>query len=309
MRYCRRLIRPGRCAQRPGFFLLALFLVAMNGQAQQSVLPLSIAPKSIELQSAEPAVADASTALSNPYPKVAKAYYVELNGQALWGQAIDEPLPPASLTKLMTAHLVMQAGQLQQEVIVSAAAAAMPGSRLGLRKGDRISRADLLKAMLLGSGNDACVALAESLHGSEQAFVDQMNAEAARLHLPQTRFVNACGFDADEHRSSIRDLVRLTALAMQHETIATTVALTEGSVQINGKKKTIKTSNALIGRLPGAIGVKTGFTNQAGKCVIALTERDGNRVLAVFLNAPDRWWNLAAIIELAFRESKRRPAR
>ncbi len=247
--------------------------------------------------------------MSNPYPQVAKAYYVQLNDQPLWGQAVDAPLPPASLTKLMTAHLAIQAGQLEQAVTVSAAAAAMTGSRLGLRQGDQISRRDLLVAMLLGSGNDACVALAESVHGSEAAFVAQMNQEAARLHLSQSHFVNACGFDAADHRSSIRDLLTLTERVLQHEQIVATVALAEATVRINGKNRTVKTSNALVGRLPGAIGVKTGFTNQAGKCVIALAERDGNRVLAVFLNAPDRWWNLAAIIELAFRESKRQPPR
>lgn len=248
---------------------------------------------------------DRFVGLSNPYPTLARAYYVQLDRQPLWGQAIDERLPPASLTKLLTALLVMQAGELTQTVTVSATAAAMSGSRLGLRKGDKISRADLLRAMLLGSGNDACVALAESVAGSEAAFVARMNAEVARLQLRQSRFANACGFDADEHYSSIRDLVQLTELALSHAELAQTVALAEISVQINGKSKTIKNSNALLGRLPGAVGVKTGFTNRAGKCVIALVERDGQRVLAVFLNAPDRWWNLAAIIELAFREARR----
>lgn len=253
-------------------------------------------------------MSDRFTELANPYPALARAYYVQLDQQPLWGQAVDERLPPASLTKLLTAQLVLQAGELRQMVTVSATAAAMSGSRLGLRKGDRISRADLLRAMLLGSGNDACVALAESVAGSEAAFVERMNAEAARLQLRQSRFANACGFDGEDHYSSIRDLVLLTEQALSHAELVQIVALVETSVQINGKGRTVKNSNALLGRLPGAVGVKTGFTKRAGKCVIALVERDGHRVLAVFLNAPDRWWDLAAIIELAFREARRASA-
>jgi serine-type D-Ala-D-Ala carboxypeptidase (penicillin-binding protein 5/6) len=258
---------------------------------------------------AEP-LADRFAAIGNPYPQVATAYYVQLNERALWGQAIDTALPPASLTKLMTAHLVLQRSAAEPELLnkritISATAAAMTGSRLGLRRGDRLTLRDLLIAMMLSSANDACVALAEAFSGSEAVFVEQMNSEANRLALAQTHFVNACGFDADLHRSSIRDLVVLTETALAHPELKQWVAWTEAVVQINGKKKTVKSSNALLGRLPGAIGVKTGFTNHAGKCVIALVERDGQRVLAVFLNAPERWWDLAAIIELAFRQLRK----
>lgn len=250
----------------------------------------------------------ASSTIEDRFPQVARAYYVELDGRALWGSGVELAMPPASLTKMMTAHLVARAGDLEQTVTVSAQAAAMTGARLGLRAGDRSTRRDLLQAMLVGSGNDACVALAESLAGSEPAFVAEMNAEAQRLQLLDTHFANACGFDAPDHRSSIRDLLVLTRLLLADPTLAPTVALAQVSVQVNGKRRLVKSSNALLGRLPGAIGVKTGFTRQAGKCVIALTERNGVQVLAVFLNAPDRWWDLAAIIELAYREARSRAA-
>ena len=244
--------------------------------------------------------------LANPYPQVARAYYVQLNAEPLWGQALGTRLPPASLTKLMTALLAQQHGELQQMATVSATAAAMTGARLGLKAGQQISRQDLLTAMLLGSGNDACVALAESIAGSEAAFVTQMNAAAARWHLSDTAFANACGFDAEQHYSSVRDLVRLTEKVLAEPALKQLVALPEARITVSGKSRVVKSSNALLGRLPGAIGVKTGYTNKAGKCIIALTERNGVQVLAVFLNAPDRWWDLAAIIELAYREARLR---
>lgn len=272
------------------------------------VMLFASVPRLPAAETATPTAAiDRYANLSNPYPQVAKAYYVQLNERALWGQAIDTALPPASLTKLMTAHLLLQrsaqqANWLASMQTISVTAANATGSRLGLRRGDRISIHDLLVAMLMMSGNDACLALAEAHSGSEPAFVAQMNSEAQRLALTQTHFDNACGFDATEHRSSVRDLIALTETALTHPQLVHWVALSQTRVQINGKNKTVKSSNALLGRLPGAIGVKTGFTQQAGKCVIALVERDGQRVLAVFLDAPDRWWDLAAIIELAFRQ-------
>jgi len=268
-------------------------------EAADIVMPAETAPAKVDAVLAT----DRYAALRNPYPKVAHAYYVQREQTPLWGQAIDESLPPASLTKLMTAHLVLSNSDLAAATTVSATAAAMMGSRLGLRHGDRIAVTDLLVGMLLGSGNDACVALAELVSGSEAVFVVKMNAEAQRLGMNKTHFTNACGFDADAHRSSVRDLVTLTETALGHRQLLSWVGLAEATVQINGKQKRVKNNNALLGRLPGAIGVKTGFTQRAGKCVIALVERDGQRVLAIFLNAPDRWWDMAAIIELAFRET------
>ena len=302
----------------PMLWLALLITLPMRGEAMTSVsIPPSTSAPAASARARAPQnependqhVASVTTALTNPYPQLARAYYVQLNDEPLWGQAITDRLPPASLTKLMTALLVQRHGELSQRVTVSATAAGMKGARLGLKKGQQISRQDLLTAMLLGSGNDACVALAESVAGSEAAFVAQMNAEAKRLQLTDTAFKNACGFDADSHYSSVRDLVHLTEQVLAEPALMQVVARAEATVTIDGKHRAIKSSNALLGRLPGAIGVKTGFTNKAGKCVIALTERNGDRVLAVFLNAPDRWWDLAAVIELAFREARSRQHR
>lgn len=303
---------PGRCCQRPGLFLACLSVLLF---ATSAVAIASDAATNVTANTSEPShvvtdlAAFTSATLANPYPQVARAYYVQLNAEPLWGQALTTRLPPASLTKLMTALLALQQGELQQLVTVSAKAAAMNGARLGLKAGQQISRQDLLTAMLLGSGNDACVALAESLSGSETAFVAQMNAAATRWQLRDTAFANACGFDDERHYSSIRDLVQLTERVLAEPELKRLVALPEATVTVSGKPRRVTSSNALLGRLPGAIGVKTGYTNKAGKCIIALTERNGAQVLAVFLNAPDRWWDLAAIIELAFREAHVRAAK
>lgn len=314
---------PGRCCQRPGLFLACLSAllfatgaaaIASDATTDSATRVTTTSTTEVTEKTAEPnhtlteASAITSATLANPYPQVARAYYVQLNAEPLWGQALTTRLPPASLTKLMTALLALQQGELQQLVTVSAKAAAMTGARLGLKAGQQISRQDLLTAMLLGSGNDACVALAESLAGTESAFVAQMNATAARWQLRDTAFANACGFDDERHYSSIRDLVQLTERVLAEPELKRLVALPEATVTVSGKPRRVTSSNALLGRLPGAIGVKTGYTNKAGKCIIALTERNGAQVLAVFLNAPDRWWDLAAIIELAFREARVRAA-
>lgn len=242
--------------------------------------------------------------LANPWPKIARAYLVERNGQPLWGQAPDCALPPASLTKLMTALLVRRQLPLEKTVRISARAAASEGTRLKLRAGDVCSVADLLQASLLLSANDACVALAEEVDGSENHFAERMNREAQALGLHATRFSNACGFDRGVHHSSVRDLLHLARVLLRDDWLAGVVAMREARIRVNDRPRTVRNSNALIGILPGAAGVKTGYTQKAGKCVIALARREQDEVLAVLLNAPDRWWSIAGLLEKAFAAPK-----
>ncbi|HQU14264.1 MAG TPA: D-alanyl-D-alanine carboxypeptidase, partial [Thermodesulfobacteriota bacterium] len=161
---------------------------------------------------------------------------------------------------------------------------------------------DLLAATLLGSANDACHVLADHVAGSEKKFVDIMNARARELGLSGTRFANACGHDAPGMRSTARDLARLAETAMGNPVFAKMTGLEDGwiSTADGGKKFSLKNKNLLIGRYRGAIGVKTGFTGSAGKCLVALAERGGKRVLLVLLNAPDRWWKAEEILDAAF---------
>jgi D-alanyl-D-alanine carboxypeptidase (penicillin-binding protein 5/6) len=236
------------------------------------------------------------------FPRAAAAYLLTLDGAVLWERKADLALPPASLAKIMTA-LVLLEGQWdpEAEVTISAGAARQSGSRLGLRTGERMKAADLLAALLVRSANDAAIALAEHAAGSVERFVVKMNEKAKALGLAATRFANPTGFDAAEQVSTARDLMRLSEAALAHAEFARLVAQERTSIAtLDGRRFDLETSNALLGRLEGAKGVKTGFTSRAGKCVVALAERDGHRVLVVLLDAPDRWWAADAMIREAF---------
>ncbi len=249
--------------------------------------------------------ANAATAASaNPFPTIATSYLVLQDGKTLWSQSADRRLPPASLTKLMTALLVLESGGLDRIVVVDRAAAAETGTRIGLRVGDRLSADDLLSAMLIASANDACHALASDLAGSEAAFVERMNARALALDLRNTRFANACGHDAQGQYSSAEDLAAIAELDLGHARFVELVAMPSAEIMLvdSGRRITLNTSNALLGRYAGIKGVKTGYTPAAGKCLVALAERSGRRVLLVLLNAPDRWWSASDVFDRAFAD-------
>lgn len=238
----------------------------------------------------------------DPFGDVAAAYLVKVDGREVWSRNADAPLPPASLTKMMTALLVLELADLGQVVTVSREASRETGTRLGLAIGDRMPVIDLLAATLLVSANDACHALAEHVAGSETRFVDWMNARAREMGLSGTRFANACGHDAPGMRSTARDLARLAETAMGNPVFAKMAGLEDGWISTTdaGKKFPLENKNLLIGRYRGAKGVKTGFTGRAGKCLVAFAERGGKRVLLVLLNAPDRWWKAEEILDAAF---------
>ncbi|MGZ8447590.1 MAG: D-alanyl-D-alanine carboxypeptidase family protein, partial [Candidatus Deferrimicrobiaceae bacterium] len=164
----------------------------------------------------------------DPFGNVAAAYLVKVDGREVWARNADAPLPPASLTKMMTALLVLERGDLRSVVTVSRAASRETGTRLGLAPGDRMSVLELLAATLLGSANDACHALADHVAGSEKRFIDRMNARAREMGLSNTRFANACGHDAPGMRSTARDLALLAETAMGNPVFAKMAGLEDG---------------------------------------------------------------------------------
>ncbi|MEP7180647.1 MAG: serine hydrolase [Betaproteobacteria bacterium] len=244
------------------------------------------------------------------FPGAAAAYLVVVDGAPLWGASVDQRLPPASLTKLMTALLVVEATPQDTVVTVSPKAARAGGARMGLAAGTRIRVSELLAGLLLRSGNDACMALAERVDGSEARFVERMNAHARTLGLADTHFANACGFDAPEHHSSARDLAALAARVLATPALARLVALDRYTARaVDGRAYALKSTNVLMGLVPGLAGVKTGYTDDAGHCLISYATRDGHGVLVVLLGAKDRWWDAVAMIEQAFGRIPAAPAR
>ncbi len=242
------------------------------------------------------------------YPRAARAYVVATGDTVTWARAADLPLPPASLTKLMTAVVLLESDWDPQALVtVSALAAGAGGTRAGLRGREQLTAGDLLAALLVRSANDACLALAEHHSGSVARFVERMNARAAELGLAHTHYANPCGLDAPEHRSSASDLLRLSRYAVQFPSIAALATAREVTLRTRaGRHLTLTTTNPLLGRLDGAIGLKSGYTSQAGQCAVVRAQREGVEVWVVLLDARDRWWTAAALVEDAYHVALRR---
>lgn len=241
------------------------------------------------------------------FPRAARAYVVAIDGKVRWAREPDAPLPPASLTKILTAIELLDGRWDPGAVVtVSARAAAQEGTRLRLRAGEQLRAGDLLTGLVVASANDACIALAEHAAGSVEAFMDRIAARARDLGLAGTRYANPCGLPAEEHATTARDLLRMGDIAMAQPEYARRAVLESAAVStLAGRRITLRTTNMLIGRVPGVTGVKTGYTRQAGKCLVASAERDGHRVTVVLLGAPDRWWTASALIEEAFHVAGR----
>jgi D-alanyl-D-alanine carboxypeptidase (penicillin-binding protein 5/6) len=235
----------------------------------------------------------------------ASAALVKIGDKVVWEQEADQRLPQASLTKIMTALLVLERYQPDAVVTISKEAAAARPTKIGLRAGDKMRLADLLAAALVHSANDACRALADWHSGDEQKFVERMNERARELGLNDTHFANACGFDAEGHYSTAHDLVVLSEAALKYKTFSRLVNKPQMVIRtVDGRRKfAFRTTNALIGHYDGAMGVKTGFTFKAGPCLVAVSKRNNMRVMIVLLNARNRWPNARQMFDVAFAKA------
>ncbi|MGB9082494.1 MAG: serine hydrolase, partial [Desulfuromonadaceae bacterium] len=213
----------------------------------------------------------------DPFPAVASSYILRIDGETVWAHRPERRLAPASLTKVMTALLVLERVPLDRVVTVSSAAAAESGARIGLRRGDRMTAGDLLAATLIFSANDACRALADHVGGGRGRFITLMNARAEKLGLKGTHFSNPCGHDQPRHYSTAHDLAILAENALGNETFRNLVSRQQQQIRtVDGTRRfNLRNRNHLLGRYPGAAGVKTGLTPDAGGCLIALAEREG----------------------------------
>lgn len=243
----------------------------------------------------------------NPFPGAATAYLVKTPDNPSdpgWAQQADRRLPPASLTKVMTALLVLETTSPAAVVTVTKASAAATGSRLKLREGDSFLVRDLLAATLIRSGNDAAHALGVHVAGSEAAFAKLMNQRVAELGLSNTHFTNAAGHNHPQHYSSANDLARIAQEALKHQLFRDLVGTAQSAIKPLNRDEiySMENSNKLLTSYEGMLGVKTGYTSQAGRCLIALAERDGHQVLLVLLNAPQRWESAAAMLDRAFAQ-------
>lgn len=241
--------------------------------------------------------------------RAASAILVDASsGTVLYERSADLPRPPASVTKILTALVILEHGEPTDTVVVSRTAAQTGGHRLGLREEQRISLGDLLAAILIRSANDAAVAAAEHVGGSLGGFVALMNDKAAELGMASSRFSNPHGLDEPFHFATARDLATLTRVAMEHPTFAALVRTRQARLTIwkprrrafVAQSRIVQNHNRLLGSLKGADGVKTGYTDSAGRCLVASASRGDQRLIAVLLNDPRRWTDAAVLLEYGF---------
>ena len=254
--------------------LVAMFMLATM------VLPC-VAPA----EEAEPA-----SSPSRPVIKAAALYMVELkSGRVLLEKNSTRRLPPASLTKIMTALVALDAAPLQEVVRIDSRAV-VHHSSYKFRPGEEFFLRDLLTAMLVTSANDACEAVAWHVGGDADRFVTMMNERARTLGLKNTHFANACGFDAPGQYSTAADLAALTEQALQVPAISMMVrTVTRDIASVDGARQVLLRSTNEMLLDPDVNGVKTGYTSKAGRCLIASMFKDGHRLLLVGLNVKDRW--------------------
>ena len=189
----------------------------------------------------------------------------------------------ASTTKIMTATIIIENCDLNKTITISKKAASTGGSRVGLKSGDKITIRDLLYGLLLCSGNDAAIALAETAAGNVQEFSNMMNNKAKELGLNNSHFESPHGLDSDNHYTTAYELALLADYALQNSTFRNIVGTKNYTITINGYPKNITNTNELLGILNGVYGVKTGFTNGANRCLVTACKRNNMDIICVVL--------------------------
>jgi len=309
-------------------FLLTLLTMGACTQSERADNP-EPAPATATVEAGPAAVIDAGGAERLPTPNVlapatvlprsalperlggvppavqARAVLVfdDASGTALYESNSHDRLPPASLTKIATAVVVLEAHESLDTVIETHPDLEKEwledSSSMGLEPGDRFSLRELLYGMLMVSGGDAARELAIATAGTESAFVERMNGLAERLHLDDTHFADVQGLDASDQFSSAWDMALLSRYAMTFPVFREIVG-TETHVAAGSRELPLYNFNPLLNYTPGVDGIKTGFTEQAGHTFVASVERDGHRVTVVMLNAQSMALDSIALIEWAF---------
>ena len=233
--------------------------------------------------------------------------YDRISKSMIIGKNEDVKSAMASTTKIMTTIVILEKADLNETVTVSAKAGGTGGSRLGLKRGDKASVRDLLYGLMLRSGNDAAVALAEHVGGSVKEFAELMNEKAIELGLTNTHFVTPHGLDDANHYTTALELAKLTDYAMNNETFSKIVGTKSITIYINNQPRQINNTNELLGVLNGVVGVKTGFTNNAGRCLVTETKRNNMDIITIVLGADtkkDRTKDSVNLIEYTYSKYK-----
>jgi len=279
---------------------LALFLVSIMGMSMISTAVMAAEKAGVNLAE------DASSAI-----------LIERDtGTVLYDKNSNEQLPPASMTKIMTMLLIMEAidsGRLKidEKIRTSEYAASMGGSQIFLEPGEEMTTEEMLSAIAIGSANDASVAMAERIAGSEEAFVEHMNKKAKALGLKNTLFQNTTGLPAENHYSTAHDMAIIAKELLKYEQITKYTGTYESYLRENTDKKFwLVNTNRLVRFYPGVDGLKTGFTSEAKYCLTATAQKNNMRVIAVVFGAPtskSRNAQITKMLDFAFSQYETHP--
>lgn len=225
-------------------------------------------------------------------------------GEVLYEKDADKRIYPASTTKMMTAILAIEESSPFKIVNVSEYAARAEGSSARLCAGDRVQMQDMLYGLMLPSGNDAAIAIAEHIDGSVEAFAERMTQKAHEIGAVHTQFANPNGLPDERHYTTARDLAAIASYAYQNKRFRNIVKLEKRSIRVCNTGRTIayRNTNALLGRMKGCDGIKTGMTRAAGQCLVASASRDGAVMIAVVMKVADgqRWQEAQQLLEYGF---------
>lgn len=223
-------------------------------------------------------------------------------GELLFSQNPHKKLPMASTTKIMTALLTLEQPNLDQEFVVDPAAIRVEGSSMGLQEGDTVTLRALAGGMLTASGNDAAGAAAVRISGSKDAFAREMNRRAADLGMKDTHFVTPSGLDAEEHYSTAFDMALLGRAALENPEFARMAGEKRLSLTFGNPpyQRSLLNHNRLLSLYPDAVGIKTGFTRTAGRCLVSAARREGITLIVVTLGCGDDWNTHIALYERYF---------
>lgn len=225
------------------------------------------------------------------------------SGRILYGKNMDKRMRIASLTKIVTAIVAIESGKLNDTVTVSKNAYRVEGSSIYLDLGEKQKLIDLVYAIMMRSGNDAATAIAEHVGGgSVQKFVDMMNAKVKELGLTGTHFANPHGLDAKDHYSTAYDMAKLTAYALRNPIFREVVSTKIKKIPWEGKDwdRTMRNKNKMLFRYEGADGVKTGYTEAAGRCLASSASRSGRQLAVIVLNDRDDWNDSSKMLDYGF---------
>ncbi len=230
------------------------------------------------------------------------------SGRVLYEHNSYEKLPMASTTKIMTGLLACESGMLNENVKASAFASGTEGSSLWLKIGEEQSLENLTYGLMLKSGNDAAVAIAEYLGGSTTAFALLMNKRAREIGALNTNFENPHGLDSEGHYTTAYDLALIAREAMKNKKFREIVSTKTYSIPMEGEKwdRALKNHNKMLWRYDGCNGVKTGFTKHCGRCLVTSAKRDGKELVCVTLNAPSDWNDHTQLLDYGFNNYEKK---